>query len=342
MLRRMMTRSAGRATAASRGGRTGGRTGRGGGRTIDQSGDLGNGGIDGQGVQVGGQGSEVNDGVDGVPNFSTIIAQQLQNLLSTILAQEDFKTLNRQEFFSSNEMQKLETELWNHAMVGAGHAAYTNIFHELDRLVPHLVTLKNKRIERNRSIKKNHEKRGNRGEPSKDRNGMDDKKRTRTRNYFTITTNLVRRENMGTTPKHTTCNFYHPPEALCRICFNCNCPEHLVKDYRVVPKNVNPVNARNPTAARGACFECEGVRVMGTMVTDTWEGIYDGSKGGFFVFTAYIPLLGIEPSDLGFSYEIEIASGQLVEIDKDIKGCKLEIDSYVFDINLIPLESGLM
>ncbi|GKG09488.1 hypothetical protein Tco_0338234, partial [Tanacetum coccineum] len=43
----------------------------------------GNGGIDEQS----GQGNEVNDGVDGVPDFSTIIAQQLQNLLSTILAQ---------------------------------------------------------------------------------------------------------------------------------------------------------------------------------------------------------------------------------------------------------------
>ncbi|GKD85596.1 putative reverse transcriptase domain-containing protein [Tanacetum coccineum] len=48
----------------------------------------------------------------------------------------------------------------------------------------------------------------------------------------------------------------------------------------------------------------------------------------------------IEPSDLGFSYEIEIASEQLVEIDKVIKGCKLEIDGHVFDINLIPFGSG--
>ncbi|GKB81998.1 putative reverse transcriptase domain-containing protein [Tanacetum coccineum] len=48
---------------------------------------------------------------------------------------------------------------------------------------------------------------------------------------------------------------------------------------------------------------------------------------------------GIEPSDLGFSYEIEIASGQLVEVDKVIKGCKLEIDGHVFDINLISFGS---
>ncbi|GKA39850.1 reverse transcriptase domain-containing protein [Tanacetum coccineum] len=115
---------------------------------------------------------------------------------------EDFKTLTREEFCSSNEMKKLETELWNHVIVGAGHAAYADRFHELARLVPHLVTPKGKRIERyvyglapqirgmvaatepktiqkamqiagtltdealrNGSIKKNLEKRGNGGEP---------------------------------------------------------------------------------------------------------------------------------------------------------------------------------
>ncbi|GJQ92060.1 reverse transcriptase domain-containing protein [Tanacetum coccineum] len=159
---RMTTRSAGRATAAPRGGRTGGRTGRGGGRTRGLSGDQGNGRIDVQGGKEDGQGSKVNDGVDGVPDFSTVIAQQLQNFLPTIVAQiyirgrdaaigmswENFKNLTREEFCPSNEMQKLETELWNHAMVRAGHATYTDRFHELARLVPHLVTPKNKRIER--------------------------------------------------------------------------------------------------------------------------------------------------------------------------------------------------
>nr|GFD16447.1 reverse transcriptase domain-containing protein [Tanacetum cinerariifolium] len=52
------------------------------------------------------------------------------------------------EFFSSHEMQKLETELWNHAMVGAGHAAYNDRFHELARLVPHLVTPESRKTER--------------------------------------------------------------------------------------------------------------------------------------------------------------------------------------------------
>nr|GFA21208.1 reverse transcriptase domain-containing protein [Tanacetum cinerariifolium] len=60
---------------------------RGGGKTRGRSGDQGDGRIDGQGGQVGGHGSEVNDCVNGVPNFSTIIAHQLRDLLPTIVAQ---------------------------------------------------------------------------------------------------------------------------------------------------------------------------------------------------------------------------------------------------------------
>nr|GEX04530.1 putative reverse transcriptase domain-containing protein [Tanacetum cinerariifolium] len=48
----------------------------------------------------------------------------------------------------------------------------------------------------------------------------------------------------------------------------------------------------------------------------------------------------IDPSDLGFSYEIEISSEHLVEIDKVIKGCKIEIEGHEFDINLILFGSG--
>nr|GFB69671.1 reverse transcriptase domain-containing protein [Tanacetum cinerariifolium] len=54
-----------------------------------------------------------------------------------------------------------------------------------------------------------------------------------------------------------------------------------------------------------------------------------------FFSTTFIPLLGIEPIDLGFRYEIKMASGQLVEIDKVIKGCKQEIKGHVFNIELI-------
>ncbi|GKF85632.1 reverse transcriptase domain-containing protein, partial [Tanacetum coccineum] len=85
------------------------------------------------------------------------------------------------------------------------------------------------------------------GEPSKDKNGRDDNKRTRTENVFATTVNQVGRENTGTWPKCTTYNSYHAPGGPCRTCFNYNHPGHLAKDCRGMLRNVNPVNARNPT-----------------------------------------------------------------------------------------------
>ncbi|GJX86542.1 putative reverse transcriptase domain-containing protein [Tanacetum coccineum] len=60
----------------------------------------------------------------------------------------DFKALMVEEFCPSNEMEKLENKFWNHKMVGANHAAYTDRFHELAKLVPHLVTPESSRIKR--------------------------------------------------------------------------------------------------------------------------------------------------------------------------------------------------
>ncbi|GJR70139.1 putative reverse transcriptase domain-containing protein [Tanacetum coccineum] len=68
--------------------------------------------------------------------------------------------------------------------------------------------------------------------------------------------------------------------------------------------------------------------------------LFDSGADYSFVSTTFIPLLGLKPSDLGFRYEIEIAGGQLVWIDKVINGYKLEIEGHVFDIDLIPFGHG--
>ncbi|GKA88960.1 putative reverse transcriptase domain-containing protein, partial [Tanacetum coccineum] len=136
---------------------------------------------------------------------------------------------------------------------------------------------------RNGSIKKV-EKRGNVGEPSKDRNGRDDNKRTRTGNAFDTTINPVGRENTG----------------------------HLEKDCIGVPRNGNPANARNSIVR--ACYECRS--------TDHIRNQGNQARGRALMLGAEEALqdpnivMGLEPNDLGFKYEIKIASGQLVEIDK--------------------------
>nr|GEW08369.1 hypothetical protein [Tanacetum cinerariifolium] len=290
----MMTQSAGRLTIVPKGEMTGRRTGRGGGRTREQTCRVG-GRISDQDGQGGNRGNRANGGVDEVLDFFTVIAQQLQNLLPTIITQVDFKAFIREEFCPNNEIQKLETKFLCHTMVRAGHVGYTDRFHELDRLVTYLVTPKNKRIDRyiyglasqicrmvaateptiiqsiilkfdvltdeairNGSLKKNTEKRLNDREPSRDGNIRDDNKRSRTGRMFAMTTNPVRKEYMGSAPKCTNCNYHHLPETPCRICTNCNHFRYFAKDCMVRPRMVNPSNARSPIAAREAYFKCGG------------------------------------------------------------------------------------
>ncbi|KAJ9544920.1 hypothetical protein OSB04_024627 [Centaurea solstitialis] len=61
---------------------------------------------------------------------------------------EDFKKMLKEEFCPRSEIQKLEAELWHHEMKGSDITAYTTRFHELAKLVPHLVTPEQNRVDR--------------------------------------------------------------------------------------------------------------------------------------------------------------------------------------------------
>ncbi|GKB47175.1 mitochondrial proton/calcium exchanger protein-like protein isoform X1, partial [Tanacetum coccineum] len=116
----------------------------------------------------------------------------------------------------SHEMQKLESDLWNHAMVEArAMLRILDRFHEF---------------------------------------GLELVSTIGTGNAFATTANPIGRENTSTWPKCTTCNSYHAPGGPCRTCFNCNYSGHLEKDCRGVPRNVNHINDRNPIVR--ACYEC--------------------------------------------------------------------------------------
>ncbi|GKE19977.1 putative reverse transcriptase domain-containing protein [Tanacetum coccineum] len=108
-----------------------------------------------------------------------------------------------------------------------------------------------------------------------------------------------------------------------------------------------PGNQGNQTRGRAFMLGTKEARQDPNIVTGTFTlnnhyatTLFDSGADYSFVSTTFISLLDINPSDLGFNYEIEIASGKLVEFDKVIKGCKLEIEGYMFDINLIPFGSG--
>ncbi|GJS03833.1 putative reverse transcriptase domain-containing protein [Tanacetum coccineum] len=112
----------------------------------------------------------------------------LSREVAVSMSWNDFKFMMIQEFCPSHEMQKLESEWWNHTIVGAGHAAYTDRYvHGLAPQIRGMVaatepTTMQKAVQifgaltdeavRNGSIKKV-KKRGNVREPSKDKNEIE-------------------------------------------------------------------------------------------------------------------------------------------------------------------------
>ncbi|GJT27607.1 putative reverse transcriptase domain-containing protein [Tanacetum coccineum] len=289
------------------------------------------------------------------PNFFTrSIAQQFQNLLPTIIAQVGNHASNIQGEVRNVSMNKGRRRLFIQGVFETGNrvlvshdgwswpCTYTDRFHELARLVPHLVTLENKRIKRNGYLRKNTKKRGNGGEPSRDGNVKDNNKRSRTGRAFATTTNPVKKEYTGSAPKCTNYNFHHNLKTPCCMCPNYNCFGHFAKDCRARPRMVNPLNARNPTAARRPCFECSGTDHNKAACRRGNNS--NPVRGRAFMMggeeTRQDLNIVTDPSNLGFSYEIEIANKQLVEINKVIRGCKLEIEGHTFDIDLIPFGHG--
>ncbi|GKB97108.1 hypothetical protein Tco_0983245 [Tanacetum coccineum] len=80
-------------------------------------------------IRVGSQGSNQGNGMN---QNGDAINDNIWGDVRNVIENNDYGiVLMREEFCPSNEMQKLETELWNHTIVGAGHAAYTDRFHEL-------------------------------------------------------------------------------------------------------------------------------------------------------------------------------------------------------------------
>nr|GEW97402.1 hypothetical protein [Tanacetum cinerariifolium] len=332
---RMRTQSAGRPSGESLGGRTGVPVGRGErGRRPREEGANG-----------------------GAPDFSTIIAHQLQNLLPAMLAQVGNQgNVGNQDGIVVNENVK---ENFGNVLVNGNRICgmvETTKPKTIQKAVQISDALTDEAV-RNGSIKKV-KKRGNMREPSKDRNGMDDNKRTRTGNVFATTMNP---DYIGV-PRNV--NPVNARNLLVRACYECGSTDHVRsacprwnmahgpggnRPNQVVANTKGQGRGNQGNQARGRAFMlgAEEARQDLNIMTGTFTlndhfatTLFDSGVDYSFVSTTFIPMLGIKPSELGFRYEIEIASGQLVKIDKVIKGCKLEIEGHVFDIDLIPFGHG--
>ncbi|GJX98980.1 reverse transcriptase domain-containing protein [Tanacetum coccineum] len=147
-----------------------------------------------------------------------------------------------------------------------------------------------------------------------------------------------------------------------RACYECGDPNHL---RNVCPKlnresgqsgnqlslgwrrndhgGGNQVRGRAYNASMNAAEAAKDSSVVtGTFsLNDHFATVLFDSGADFsFISTKFAPILNMKPSIANPGYVIEIADGKKVKVDRIIRGCKLELGSSLFTIDLIPLGHG--
>ncbi|XP_035834025.1 uncharacterized protein LOC118482595 [Helianthus annuus] len=205
------------------------------------------------------------------------------------LTWDELKTMLLEKYSPRNELQKLEQEFWHLTMVDAEVAAYTTRFHELSRLLPHMVTPEFKRIERyiwglapqirgmvtsskpptiQSAVTLAHSLTdeavrtgalGNKGNGGKQhdnkrkwagkKTGYHSGKKQESARVFAAVA-TEKKPYSGPLPKCNKCNFHHHGTCESFTCTICKKPGHTAKRCRYAG------NASTPSPNPRACFEC--------------------------------------------------------------------------------------
>ncbi|GKE45608.1 putative reverse transcriptase domain-containing protein [Tanacetum coccineum] len=176
-----------------------------------------------------------------------------------------------------------------------------------------------------------------------------------------------RNDNVSTYPKCAKCYTFHPENAPCKLCYNCQKPGHYARQCWAPIRQVAPVNAVRMGQNQRTCYECGSLDLL-CYDCPKWKQATgqarnplalegnrntrnNGNQARGRKFNrnsvealqdpkAFTPLLNVEPCIVNPGYVIEIDDGESVEVDRVIRDFKLELGNSLFTIDLIPLGHG--
>ncbi|GJS09513.1 putative reverse transcriptase domain-containing protein [Tanacetum coccineum] len=131
-------------------------------------------------------------------------------------------------------------------------------------------------------------------------------------------------------------------------CFECGAQGHYRKDCPKV-KNQNRGNKARVPDARGKAYVLGGGdanpgsnTVTGTFLLNDHHAymLFDSGADRSFVSNTFSTLLDIIPSALDVSYAIELADGRTSETNTVLRGCTLGLLGHPFNIDLMPIDLG--
>ncbi|GJX79739.1 putative reverse transcriptase domain-containing protein [Tanacetum coccineum] len=266
-----------------------------------------------------------------------------------------------------NEIQKMETELWNLFVKSNNLAAYTQRFQELilmctkmvpeeedmvekfiggllDNIQGNVIAAEPIRLQDAIRIANNLMDHKLKGYAAKN---AENKKRT-----YTVWNN-ERNGYVEPLPYYNKCKLHH--EGQCTIkCTNCKKVRlwekgHYRNDCPKL-KNRNRGNKNGTNKATGRAYALGGGRganldsnvVTGTFLVNNCYAsmLFDSGADRSFVSTTFSALLDVVPSTLDVSYAIELADGRVAETNVILRGCTLGLLGHPFNIDLMPVELG--
>ncbi|GKA85002.1 putative reverse transcriptase domain-containing protein [Tanacetum coccineum] len=263
-----------------------------------------------------------------------------------------------------NEVQKMETELWNLAVKGNDLTAYTRRFQELVLLCTRMVPNEEDKVERFvEGLPDNIQGNVIAAEPTKlqdafriANNLMDQK----LKGYARSAENKRRTYTAGNNEKKGMLDIYPTATSARRTMQGRVLPGHFRKDCPKL-KNQNRGNKTrnrngnktenqtrgNEATAKAYAIDGGGANPDSNVVTSTFllnncyaSMLFDFGVDKSFVSSTFSALLGVAPSTLDTSYTVELVDEIILETNIVLRGCTLGLLGHPFDIDLMPVELG--
>ncbi|GKA96828.1 putative reverse transcriptase domain-containing protein [Tanacetum coccineum] len=284
---------------------------------------------------------------------------------------EELIKLMTEVYCPRNEVQKMETELWNLAVKGNDLTTYTRRFQELVLLCTRMVLNEEDKVERFvRGLPDNIQGNVIAAEPTKlqdairvANNLMDQKLKGYARsaeNKRRLDNNtrdnrgqqsVFKRQNVGgqnVARAYTAGNNERKGPGH----FRKDCPKLRNQNRGNKTGNKNGNKTENQTGGNEATARAYAIGGGGTnpdsnVVTGTFllnnchaSMLFDSGADRSFVSSTFSALLDVAPSTLDTSYAVELADGRISETNVVLRGCTLGLLGHPFDIDLMPVELG--
>ncbi|GJZ34537.1 putative reverse transcriptase domain-containing protein [Tanacetum coccineum] len=251
-----------------------------------------------------------------------------------------------------NEIQKMETELWNLTMKGNDLTVYTQRFQELILLCTRMVPNEEDIVERFIG-----------GLPDNIQGNVIAANPVRFQDVVRIAHQLMDKKLQGYAARSAESKRrIETPVGNQQgvVCYECGRPIHFRKDCpklrnqnrrnqtrnRVGNKTGNQTGGNEATtkayAIGGGGTNPDSNVVTGTFLLNNCYAsmLFDSGADRSFVSSTFSALLDITPSTLDTSYAVELADGRISETNVVLRGCTLGLLGHPFDIDLMPVELG--